>query len=249
MKTILSHFYNEEYLLPFWLNHHKKFFDHGIMINYQSTDKSVEIIKTICPTWEIHDSRNNCFDAIKVDREIIVYERSIQGWRICLNTTEFLVGDYTTLDNLLDMQQQLIVPVYTMVDKKELTNEEVVINDLIREKTFGLPNPEDWGRSLHNFVIGGYSPGRHWLWGFEGCRRTDNFVILRYTYSPWNKSFISRKLQIGNKIPESDKKARFGVQHFYSEEKHAEILANFQKRCVDLSILPILNNKQIRDFF
>lgn len=48
--TVISHFYNEEYLLPWWLNHHKNIFDNGILINYGSTDKSVEIIKSICPT-------------------------------------------------------------------------------------------------------------------------------------------------------------------------------------------------------
>ncbi len=50
-KTIISHFYNEEYLLPWWLEHHKKYFNHGIMINYASTDNSVSIIKQICPDW------------------------------------------------------------------------------------------------------------------------------------------------------------------------------------------------------
>ncbi|MBJ3789276.1 glycosyltransferase family 2 protein, partial [Bacillus sp. OA1] len=44
-KTIISHFYNEEYLLPWWLMHHTKIFDHGILINRGSTDRSVEICK------------------------------------------------------------------------------------------------------------------------------------------------------------------------------------------------------------
>ena len=52
-KTVVTHFFNEEYLLPWWLEHHKKYFDHGVMIDYNSTDSSVEIIKKICPTWTI----------------------------------------------------------------------------------------------------------------------------------------------------------------------------------------------------
>ena len=43
--TVISHFYNEEYLLPWWLAHHTKLFDHGILINKGSTDRSVEICK------------------------------------------------------------------------------------------------------------------------------------------------------------------------------------------------------------
>ena len=44
-KTVLCHFYNEEWILPFWLKHHREIFDHGIMIDYNSTDRSVEIIR------------------------------------------------------------------------------------------------------------------------------------------------------------------------------------------------------------
>jgi len=35
---LFSHIYNEEYLLPFWLKHHKKIFDHGVIIDNFSTD-------------------------------------------------------------------------------------------------------------------------------------------------------------------------------------------------------------------
>jgi hypothetical protein len=48
MKTVISHFYNEEYMLPWWLKHHRQYFDHGILIDYGSTDKSLDIIKKIC---------------------------------------------------------------------------------------------------------------------------------------------------------------------------------------------------------
>ena len=99
MKTVISHFYNEEYMLPWWLSHHRQYFDHGIMINYDSTDRSVEIIKEYCPTWEIVQSRNREFGAKACDAEVNDYERKVQGWKICLNTTEFLVGDYSSLND------------------------------------------------------------------------------------------------------------------------------------------------------
>ena len=99
-KTIISHFYNEEYLLPWWLKHHKKYFNHGIMIDYNSTDNSCKIIKSICPNWKIVKTKNKHFDSFVIDREVEEYEKNINGWRICLNTTEFLVGDYSILDNL-----------------------------------------------------------------------------------------------------------------------------------------------------
>jgi hypothetical protein len=38
--TILTNIFNEEYLLPFWLNHHKNMFDKIISIDYHSTKKN-----------------------------------------------------------------------------------------------------------------------------------------------------------------------------------------------------------------
>ena len=52
---IISHILNEEYLLPFWLEHHASIFDHGIMIDSGSTDRSIELIRKMCPTWSIVD--------------------------------------------------------------------------------------------------------------------------------------------------------------------------------------------------
>lgn len=88
--TLISHFYNEEYLLPWWLMHHTKLFDHGILINRGSTDRSVEICKLLAPHWEIRDSKVLEFDAILVDQEVMKIEKEITGWKMVLNTTEFL---------------------------------------------------------------------------------------------------------------------------------------------------------------
>ena len=95
MKSIISHFYNEEYLLPWWLNHHKKYFDYGLMINYASTDRSVEIINKICPDWKVVDSVNKEFGAKECGDEVEYYEKRISGWKICLTITEFIVGDFS----------------------------------------------------------------------------------------------------------------------------------------------------------
>ncbi|MEW9106591.1 glycosyltransferase family 2 protein, partial [Paenibacillus sp.] len=51
MRILISHFYNEEYLLPWWLKHHAPLFDHGILINRGSTDRSVDICKQLVPHW------------------------------------------------------------------------------------------------------------------------------------------------------------------------------------------------------
>ena len=80
-KTVTLHFYNEEFLLPWWLKYHKKVFDHGILINYSSTDSSVEICKQICPEWEVIDSANSDFSVEALDTELTKIESTIDGWR------------------------------------------------------------------------------------------------------------------------------------------------------------------------
>ncbi len=85
--TLLTNIYNEEYLLPFWLNHHKDMFDEIIVVDYNSTDKSIEICKNICPNCKIIKTRNSHFDAVQIDLEFMDIENDIEGIKIVLNTT------------------------------------------------------------------------------------------------------------------------------------------------------------------
>lgn len=100
--TLISHIYNEEYLLPFWLNYHKNIFDYGIIINYDSTDKSLAIIKEICPEWSIINSRNKYYIPHEVDNEVMDIEKKIDGYKICLNVTEYLFCDGNIKDFLIN---------------------------------------------------------------------------------------------------------------------------------------------------
>lgn len=232
-KTLISHFYNEEYLLPFWLNHHKKIFQEGILVDYGSTDNSRNIIKEICPHWHIVDSNQQYFDALLNDYLISIVEKSVSGWRIVLNTTEFLVGKFDLLNDI-HTPHELFIPSLVMVDS--LDNEyKNVEKDLIKERTFGI-SPFD---SLENFKIRrarrfsnffSYPPtGRH----YENYD-TKDFLILWYGFSPFNEDVIKRKLQIQNKMPESDKKLGRGAQHLTDREGLIKAFKNYQSnsRCL-----------------
>ena len=81
-KTIISNIWNEEYLLPWWLNHHKDLFDHGIIMDYQSTDSSVEIIKDICPTWEVVTPTNpHDFSVMNNEENFKHSEERVDGYK------------------------------------------------------------------------------------------------------------------------------------------------------------------------
>ena len=130
-KLIVSHIYNEEYMLPWWLQHHRKYFDHGIIIDYHSTDNSREIIKQYCPTWEIVTSRNVEYNEVEMQKEIFEYERNYDEswWKACLNVTEFLIGDFQSLTNT---QGVLFVPCLYFIDDQELRDSSTLSYEIGR---------------------------------------------------------------------------------------------------------------------
>jgi hypothetical protein len=241
-KTIIAVFYNEEYLLPWWLNHHKQYFDHGILINYASTDNSVNIIKDICPTWEIVESRNKLFGAKEVDDEVTDIETRIDGWKICLNVTEFLVGDYSILNNATT--DNLVLPCCVMVD-----NQPDLIPDtnksLVNQKTYGMHYNDGASkirrsRIIHSKRLYVYPLGRH----FDTPHTTEDLVVLWYGFSPYNTDAVKRKLQIQTKIPPSDFAKGYGTQHNTNEEKLNAIYSGYLSRSKELAQEPfmLLNN-------
>ena len=242
MATILSHFYNEEYLLPYWLNHHRKYFDHGIMINYASTDRSTDIIKEICPEWTIVESKNLYFNAPLVDREVTELESTVQGFKICLNTTEFLIGRYRKLDNILE-PTQFIIPQYLMVDMPDTEFTEVK-EDLIKERVWGQSPFRNGfyriGRSMHNFNIDYFSvsgPGRHFNTPQNPHKfkpYTTDFAILYYGYCPLNETTLARKLSVKDKLDPEDKPGD-NLDHKRTKEEFIQFNRDAQKSAEDLS--------------
>ena len=53
LVILISHFFNEEFLLPYWIQQHAPMFDMAILLDYNSTDRSLEIIRREAPsTWK-----------------------------------------------------------------------------------------------------------------------------------------------------------------------------------------------------
>lgn len=247
-KTIISHFYNEEYLLPWWLDHHRNIFDHGIMVNYHSTDKSVDIIKNMCPTWEVVDTKNEYFSAIEVDKEISYIESTIEsGWKIALNTTEFILGNLSILENIptihnnifhgnsfLEVKNGYGLPSIIMVDENPSLL-PAYNKPLCFQKTYGVMYNEGafefrGSRLIHCEKSMNYSHiGRH-------CNyTTEELVVLWYGFSPYNEAVKARKMQIKYKMPETDIKKGFGYQHLWSEQQMDHVYLNYRNGAKDLS--------------
>ena len=220
--------YNEEFLLPFWIRHHKDLVDHAVLINHSSTDSSVDIIKSLAPDWQIIDSSLSEFDALITDFEVQKIEEQTYGWKVCLNTTEFLVGPLKGIiekcetDGIKSIYPRAMIMVDTEPEKNlnprgSLIEQKphglfdgILYNFLIRRSLKGLlkslfkPNWRHVGRSrlVHCNSIGGYSVGRH-NWAHK-AKPIDELTICWFGFSPWNNSAISRKLGIQEKLPKTD---------------------------------------------
>ena len=238
--TLISHFYNEEMLLPYWVKHHQKIFDHAILINHRSTDRSFDIIKEMAPEWDVIDSSLKEFDALLTDFEVEKVEEKIRGWKVCLNTTEFLVG---SLKEVISKYSSLgIKSIYpramVMVDNEPGTQLDPKLS-LLNQKPFGIPDnilynflirgmrldqltkgicKPSWrhvGRSrlIHCNRIGGYTVGRHgWI---HQAVPIDELTICWFGFSPWNEDNIHRKLEIQKKLPKATMK--WGSHHKTSQ--------------------------------
>lgn len=189
--TLFTHFRNEAFLLRPFLEHHKGMFDHGVMIDNGSTDTSVDVIREICPDWEIVQSHAEYNQPSAYIDEIQEHEAKHSGWKIALNVTEFLLHD--------NLRQYIVIfennyPDYigvrcngvNMVDSPEEVGSYDGGQPLLKQKHFGyfegdlvlrrarelpayLSNKQKFilhgvdgrGRLLHKSKHGNYGQGRH----------------------------------------------------------------------------------------
>lgn len=213
MKTVITHFYNEEYLLPWWLEHHKKYFDFGVMIDYASTDDSVAIIKETCPHWQVLPSGNAEFDASLCDHEIMFVERQITGWRIALTTTEFLVGNLDKLMTDTPERAQWKIPGirFTEWDPSGYLDPSKVLWEQLHTGISYRSDPiAHQCRSLHNFNDLEYSPGRHFM-----PFNTEDALVFHYAHCIVGEPMLKRRLQIQHRISAYDKAHGLGQHHYF----------------------------------
>ncbi len=217
--TLLTHVFNEEYLLPFWLHHHKYMFDELIVVDYNSTDKSMEICKSICPECKIITTRNKYFDAEEIDKEIMDIENTLEGIKIVLNTTEFLFCEtsikYLFIHNTKPVSYAVnAVSPYSLNSYNINNNYELFTNlfndDVVYHNDRGV-------RQIHNFHNGNYTIGRHSTNNVSVP--TSKAHIIWMGYYPMNNNLLNRKLQIQQNIPQRDKDRRFGFQHLFTKEE------------------------------
>ena len=253
-RIVISHFFNEAYLLPWWLEHHREIFDHGVLIDWHSTDGSADICRQLVPGWELVRSQHERFAAILCDFEVMQHEaRFPVAWKIALNTTEFLVAPGLAMMEAAIEQHQMTAirfPGAIMVDTSPelppraelpLTEQKQcgIWEDAYDFKAHAIPGLTFPTRSRihHRYAVGAYAPGRHTSHLPGQCSsKRDLGAIWWYGFSPWTAAFKARKLQIATRRADFDKKHGFGVQH---DGSMAELERRWQK--LRAASAPLLN--------
>jgi glycosyltransferase involved in cell wall biosynthesis len=202
--VLLCHFLNSEHILPWWIQHHKGIFEYVVMVDHGSTDRSVEIIRSLAPDWEIFKTGTHEFGAIITDQEMMQLEERFDGPKIILNVTEFLFG--ADIPGAVKEAQEagyngIITRGAIMVDPNmgaESYPEEFV--PLIWSYPFGqfedtlrtyMPLNPLRSRVLHWAKNGAYCPGRH-VSNVPNLQRRNDVMTLWFHYSPVNSDTIRR---------------------------------------------------------
>jgi Glycosyl transferase family 2 len=243
--TVICHFRNEEVYLPYWLRHHTRLFDHGVLIDYASTDRSRDIIRQFAPSWEVRPSRNSMFESIAIDREVMDIEKEVRGWKMCLNVTEFVMhhdlrlhleqfekrhpeaaGMVTTGFIIQDAPDQVGVP---LEDRAPLWE----------QRHFGCPEPDPGNRNcvlrrrlLHRSREGRYTPGRH----SNGVSAVADPPLFLFWYG-WCPLELKKQRNRSTSplVPESHLKRGWGTHHTLSDDEITEAWrTKYLPRCHDL---------------
>ncbi len=238
-STVISHFRNEEQLLPYWLQHHRELFDHGILINYGSSDSSCDIIRELVPEWELIDSRNETFLAGACDAEIMDIEKRLTGWKMALTTPEFVfLADLKERLELFERSGHKVFAFNIIQVTDSPIDKPLSSSPLVLQRTYGYRPPEgtrQW-RCIHCEETGKYASGRHGSTGYQWC--VDDTLLLWYGYAPYSMA-KSRKLSIQDNVPLNDLLGGHGVQHILTPDEFGQIYCADWKKGSDLFLDPV----------
>jgi hypothetical protein len=253
MRTVICHFFNEEYLLPWWLKHHRGQFDYGILIDHGSTDSSADICRELAPDWRLVRSRLTRFDAYMTDFEVMEYERGLPGWKIALNVTEFLMSTapLSVLEEYLVQNNRTgcAATGMLMVDDQPYTPrdhniplplqchfgvDDNTIVDPAQRKALNILAVPQRNRFYHRNEVGMYHPGRHLTFNPDGQFRMADLMVFHYGYAPWNEQVLRRKIQVGTKIHPEDVNRGWGLHHLRGAEHLQLDYLKIKQAAIDL---------------
>jgi hypothetical protein len=229
ISTVITHVYNEEYLLAHWIRHHVTRFDQGVVIDFQSTDRSTQIVKDLAPHWKIVNAPLDYFSAKETDDLVSQVESQIDGVKISLTVTEFFFGDPKDIQGDPEFVHgiDLVMKPGHPLDVNESFIDQFTLG--VTEEVSMSYRPSYMGRALIVKPIQ-YPVGRHFK-GFFG-----NKLIVRVANCFVSEEMIERRLQIQSRIPRADIDSGFGIQHVFPGHDGRDQLQDLARQLAEVAI-------------
>lgn len=228
-KTVLlSLVYNEEILLPHFLQHYRHYVDKFVFFDGGSDDRTLEIIETEPGDIEINNfSVENADDEnfLKMKNEFWKKYRDVYDWVIIVDVDEFLIFPEK-------LTGTIIKPVgFDIVDTRQPT-----INDeLLDEFTYGVRNElEDkcCMFSMKDIQEINYEPGAH------KCNPKGNIIyqpstLLHYRYLGLT-NVLGRTALNGLRLSEQNIQRGWGYHNLQSAKEKKEYFDKLMKERINL---------------
>lgn len=173
-------------------------------------DHTAEIVKSICPTWETRNSRNEWFISDQVDIEVMEIETQFVGWKMALNVTEFLLPPNGNLRSYVDKLQNCVrTKGVILVDNNKVNNKP-----LVEQCVFGYmeEEPKERSRLLHCNKHGNYVVGRHQT--ILKCEEDKSLFLAYAGWVSFDEIQKKRRLQVASRVPYSEFQEGKALVHY-----------------------------------
>jgi hypothetical protein len=233
--TIYTITYNEEIVLPFFIEHYRKNFPNCRIVIYdnESTDSTVEIAKKNNCEVILYNTNNQISDRTYLDIKNNCWLNSKTHWNIICDCDEFC--DITEHKIIEEDKKNVSIINLSGYDMVNLSDDENSIQ--IRELTNGYKN-NFYNKSLifnkEKILSINYEPGCHKANPIGVINYSDvDFKLLHYKYIGMNYLVLRYEL-FENRLSDENKKLGWGVHYRQTKEKILEHYKQIQKNSVKI---------------
>lgn len=241
MKTeIITAVYNEEYLLPYFINNHKWVDKITFLYDVDSTDNSKKIINDsyfdknhLFDVNVVQFKQNGLNDFIMTDAINQQIRKSKADYIICLDADEFIIGDVISEINKYQLDYYN-VSLFQMI-KHDEENDWLHFNSSIEnQRKYGYIE-SDYIKPCIFKNHKGYSVyyGKHFLMKHDKIqpKLSSHNLFKGMHLNLLNKEFaLERYKNRCNRISDENRKANMGIQYFQYNE--SVVLNKFSKNVI-----------------
>lgn len=226
--NVVSMWYNEEILAPLFLKHYEYANHIHIIVDADTTDNTVDIIKSFPNTsFSYYKPVDMLDDQIKVNLVKEVYDRQDCDWCLALDSDEFLFLDKNTsnISSLLETVPQEfntvrmhlwdVYPHITdgPINYTQSIMEQRIHGELNRSGSYHKPNIVRGKQSIY------WTPGFHSILG--KVREYSNLEIMGTHWRNADEEFTVNRLikYRKNRFSQNNLRSGFGVEYFNLTEK------------------------------